>query len=295
MNPIKLISFVVLFLSSSVFADDREMIIELNDAVEGAKGMSFLPLNSMEEIKEKVSSQLQRVLSMPKDSADEVSVTRIFDTTWIKVTIDGKSYITDQNARQWLGTDMSELFLFDEVAKRVVVGNDNRESLIDYTNFVVKFSDIVPVFPETRNGGESVIVYAFVDPSCPRCREFHLTQMEKWRSYGVTWVYIPFLVNPDDKKSRELAVGTFCADSTSELKKRVNRVYLEGPKKSRSLIQGWNSCDVTKEQIINSILDSGIRHGLAGSPMFVTQSGDVYYGAPSLEIAVIKKLQENFK
>jgi hypothetical protein len=295
MRGIKLLLCGLTFFAYSAISDDSLLINEAINIVSLSAEPSFLELQDMSDIKKNVSYKLQNVLSMPKEKADEVPVSRIFDTTWIQVNISGKSYITDQNARQWLGTDMSELFLFDEVAKRVVVGNDNRESLMDYTRLVSRFSDIIPVYPETRNGGESVVIYAFVDPSCPRCQEFHLTEMEKWRSYGVSWVYIPFLVDPDNKKTRNLAKGVFCADSATEVKDRVEQAYLLGAKKSQSLLSSWSKCGEEKEQLINSFLDSGVRHGLAGSPMFVTTAGEVYYGSPSLEIAIIKQLMEKFK
>ncbi|MEG3764876.1 hypothetical protein [Alteromonas sp. 14N.309.X.WAT.G.H12] len=252
----------------------------------------FVHLSDIDAIKENVIDRLQRVLGMSKDEVDKVRVSRIYNTTWVQVSVDGKTYITDKRARQWLGTDLSELYLFEDAAKRISVGNDNRESLIDYAYFMLKLPSVAPIYPATSSPtGKQKLIFAFVDPSCPRCRDFHLTKMEQWRALGVTWVYIPFLIS-DDRKSEELAEYVYCPSDIDEVKKRIDEVYLVGKKKAAGRAALNDACGQKEKSVVTSILTAGFRHGLAGSPMFLTESGEVYYGTPSLEMSVINQLKE---
>lgn len=292
--------FMVLWLanapahSSEKVAELISHTQELSASFDGPS-YDFIKLHDINSIENNVKSQLETVLGMTQSALKDVRISRVADTTWIQVSVEGKSYITDYRATQWLGSDLSELYLFNETVKRIVVSNDNKESLLDYAHLMTKMRNIAPVYEAygTLNGRPKVI-YAFVDPSCPRCKEFHLTNMNEWRRLGITWVYIPFLINDNDD-AKELAEYVYCAPSIAEVKERVNTAYLKGPEKAGKMIRKSDACGQKEKSIVNSILTAGFRHGLAGSPMFLTDSGEVFYGTPSLEMSVINKLKEKFE
>lgn len=293
-----LLALTSLLLFSNAAAANDDAVVQKSIQIvskQQSDEFDFIGLRDMASIESNVKTRLTKVLGMPARQAEDVRVSRIFNTTWIQVSVEGKTYITDHRARQWLGTDLSELFLFEDTAKRIVVGNDNRESLIDYAHLMMKMREISPVYPAFNSpAGRPQVIFAFVDPSCPRCREFHLTKMKEWRTLGITWVYIPFLIS-DKKKPRELAEYVYCAQDIDEVKKRIDDVYLKGPKDAEKLINSNDACGQKEKSVVTSILSAGFRHGLAGSPMFLTEEGEVYYGTPSLEMAVINKLTEKFK
>ncbi|WP_155761665.1 DsbA family protein [Alteromonas mediterranea] len=299
MMKVRALFFIATWLvNAPAHSGDEDSVIVANtqklSASFNSPSYDFIKLHDIFHIEKNVRSQLETVLGMSKRALDDVRISRIADTTWIQVSVEGKSYITDYRATQWLGSDLSELYIFNESAKRIVVSNDNKESLIDYARFMSKMREISPVYEAHRTlNGRPTVIYAFVDPSCPRCKEFHLTKMNEWRALGITWVYVPFLIDDNDD-AKELAEYVYCAPSIDEVKARVDSVYLKGPEKAGKMIRRSDACGQKEKSVVNSVLTAGFRHGLAGSPMFLTDSGEVFYGTPSLEMAVINKLKEKF-
>ena len=128
-------------------------------------------------------------------------------------------------------------------------------------------------------------VFAFIDVSCPHCREFHLRKLDEWNRQGVRVYFIPFMRDPMDKKTKVIMDDIFCADNNSERLDLILSAYINI---KAYVVKGNSGSCGHKRALLDSLYKIGMQYSLKGSPMFMNMVGDVYYGSASYEVAEIQ-------
>jgi hypothetical protein len=237
-------------------------------------------LSNISDVKSRVLERVKTDVGLP-DTKD-VSVERIYNSSWYDVTLRDKQYIIDDSASYWIESGANDIYMFKNGANKVGVSNKDRESLMGMIQVINSslnyFAFKAPIYSNIKRN-----VYVFIDLTCPHCRDFHLKEMHLWDSKGVQFVYVPFLRDVQDKKARQLAEYAFCADSNEEKMERIENIYILGVKRSLAKIPPASECSGLQKVLLDFSLMNGLRYALKGSPMFLSESGKVYYGTPSFK------------
>jgi hypothetical protein len=232
-------------------------------------------------VKEKVKATLIDSLGMSQDA--DFSLARVFSSNWYLVSLDDSQFVVDATAKHWMSYDGNEIFLFQGGISKVNVSNGDREDLMALGGFVLSSKEDYIVYPAYGDATDRWVI-AFMDPLCPYCRRFHMTQMGKLRQEGVGFVYVPFLRNPTDKKGASVWRGVFCDPSALRRTELMDDVFLRSPKQAKSHYSGITSCPTpTRNALLNALLKSAALYPIGGSPMFLTEEGRVHYGADALQ------------
>jgi hypothetical protein len=216
-----------------------------------------------------------------KDEGDSpVTLSRLSVSDWFGFSLNGKTYLTDANASHILQSDLRDFFHVSPNLSQVSISNGGVESLSKLTGFLSSFVNeaAFPVYKSTSKIKHETIIFVFMDVTCPFCKKFHLSEREQLNRIGVTFIYIPFTKNYSNKKELALNYAVFC-QSPSVRKKAINDVYL-APKVRNFTIDP--NCNLLDSTLIRFFLKTGEMYGFAGSPMFLSRSGQVMYGTPSL-------------
>jgi protein-disulfide isomerase len=221
-----------------------------------------------------------RLQSLGND--DVIGMQRIFVSDLFSLNIGNKSYITNSTADYLLGSDLSEIFLTEPGLKKVSTSNDTISDLMKLSVFIESSKEILPSY----NGYSSkppIKVYAFIDVTCPHCKSFHLTHRAKLQQKGVSFVYVPFLRDVSNKKSRKANIDVFCSSTPEDA---LDEYFLSG-----SIVgDGSDSvCSQLQLTVLNFLFQNGERYGLAGSPMFLMEYGSVIYGGDALLSEILSK------
>lgn len=269
----KFICFIILLCSFGSFAFDKMKQSEY----------PFANLTSMKDINTLIRKKMIEDLGMKESEANTAKAQRIFTSDWFAVNIRDRTYVIDNTASYWLESDLDGMFALSPSISRVNVSNNTRGSLVKLMNLAMNSEDILPRY-KRGPGALNERVYAFVDLSCPHCREFHLTQRAKWQSLGIDWVYIPFSRDMENKKMREMNVAAFCQQTPEKSKAIIDEIYLSPSNRLQSLSSKYKKdCSTLKKKMVEFFVGSGERYGFAGSPMFLTETGRVLYGVPAFE------------
>lgn len=169
-------------------------------------------------------------------------------------------------------------FPFSDSVSRVSVSNSVRESLMELTSFLSHAYESLVVY-EPMKGNRNEVIYAFMDVSCPHCKSFHLTKRVGLQMAGYTVVYLPFMRTPSDKKTRVVTEYLYCLKTNEDRMEFLNKAYLE--RKIKTVASGLpqdKSCSNLNSAIVNGVLSLGEQFNLAGSPVFFTEQGRLFYG-----------------
>lgn len=243
-----------------------------------AEVLGYADLTPMPVMKDRIREKLVGELKVSADSVRDLKLDRMFTSDWFMVSVEGKQYVVDNTAKNWLRSDLDGFFVFDQGVRQVAISNDGRESLMKMRVLLQSVEDLLPSY------GRDTLepIYAFIDVTCPHCRKFHLTQLANIEKAGHRIVYVPFLRDMDDYHAKKMNLTVFCKSTTTEIKSALDEIYLKDRKDLKKGIPA-PTCNNYQKATFDFLLANGERYGLIGSPMFLTPVGEVVYGGPALE------------
>lgn len=259
----------------AVELDTAIVEIEKSEIESTAPWISFPSIKTVEN---KARARLISELNINESMAKKVSAYRVYTSDWYQVAVEEKSYIIDRDAKYWMsGESVGNIFLFQDGIAPVNVNNEVRESLITISGLAKRWPGPTAIYPSTNNNIPLKKVFIFMDLSCPFCKEFHLTKRESLQQKGYEIVYLPFVRDVDDKKIKSLHERVFCLNDQNAKDSLITQIYLNGIKSApdTSSLEGCNIIDKT---FFNTLAESGARYNLTGTPLFITESGGVFYG-----------------
>lgn len=269
-------------------------------SAEGAQGFSdityelpsqtraWISSPSLRYVESNVHDKALTELGMSESDLPDIFVNRVFTSSFYNVYIDGNRYITDESATYWMQNKNSEFFIFNEGAYGVSATNATKESLIELSPLIEAMVDDYLVEYLPINTKVKRTVYAFMDLSCPHCKEFHLNKRQEWQAKGVRIVYVPFLRDTGSRRVAEATAGAFCQETAEQRKDSINKVFMDGV---RRVDFSSAECSSLQKGILDFMFNSGAVYRLRGSPMFLTDTGRVYYGYSPFEIGESKTLE----
>lgn len=269
----------LLLFSFSLFAFAQE--VERQIYFDADKpGRELLLLSNQSEAEKNIIQSLYTTGIYSGDASD-LGVTRLSTSDWFGFSLNKATYITDKGATHILKSNLTDFFSFKPALQQISMSNSGRESLLRMLSFIKSFinDELFAVYPGNKVVEyDNTTIYAFMDASCPFCRKFHLTEREELTKKGVTFVYIPFSKNYANSKERELNKSVFCQRGESQ-KTALNGVFMS---KKPTNFKIDEDCSELSGLLVDFFLKSGDLYGLAGSPMFLSDTGVVMYGTSSL-------------
>jgi hypothetical protein len=262
-------------LSLQVFSNEFNVDFDANKP-----GREVFSLSQINPVEKKLVKTLVDGGILKEGSPGNIRLSRLSVSDWFGFSLNGETYLTDANASHILKSDLRDFFHVSPTLSQVSMSNGGVESLFKLTSFLRSFESdaILPVYKSTSKTRPEIVIYAFMDVTCPFCKKFHLLEREQLNRDGVTFIYIPFTKNYSNKKDLALNYAVFC-QSASEKKNSIDDAYL-APKITRFKINP--NCNLLDSTLIRFFLKTGEMYGVAGSPMFLSRSGKVMYGTPSL-------------
>jgi hypothetical protein len=277
--------FLMILSPASVFAKDvsSDFKFELSQDVQ-----SWISEPPISFVTEKVLDTARGELGLGDSAIENIFVERVFVSGFYNVYIQNNRYVVDPYANYWVQNNESDFFMFDKGAYNITASNGVKESLMEMIPFIESIAPDYLVEYKPINTSEKKTVYAFMDLSCPHCKSFHLSTRSDWQSQGVRVVYIPFLKDQSNKRVAEATAGAFCQQNKGSRAKAVNDVYMKG---YRGLGLNSQGCTTIQKTIFDFLFNSGARYGLEGSPMFLTDTGRIYYGTTPFEMGELESLE----
>ena len=278
-------SFVGLFLflttlSTSFLTTAEDYSNASKNKVEIKKYAPWVDLAKIDEVTASAIDNVSNAIGVEPVALEKMTITRVYTADLYQVNLDGKSYIVNASADYWISADaIGNVFLFNNNITPVNASNEVREDLIKLTQLASRWQYPTAVFEES-NATETI--YAFVDLSCPHCKNFHLTKRESWQHRGVRFVYLPMLLDQSVKRVRQLHERVFCLPSNKTKNELITHIYLNGTRVELPEIENIE-CSKADKALFDSLMNAGGRYGLSGTPLFLTESGNLLYGINSLE------------
>lgn len=239
---------------------------------------SIANLTPTSTVMKNVISQLEGGFGVSKEQAGDVTLIRMSDSDLFQVELAGVRYTINADAKYWLKGEVDGVYVTkDGRAKGSVASNDMLEFNQRLRVFLMAVSDLLPVYGDIT---KDKVVFAFVDLSCPYCQQFHLVNRSELEKQGVTFVYVPFVRDPNDKRVMDATRTVFCNADPVAAKMELDSVYLNGPRNLGAMKGG--ACSHIRQSIIESLLVVGHQMGIVGTPMFLMPSGEVIYGTSKL-------------
>lgn len=239
----------------------------------------FTKLTPISEVEKRVEDKVLNKLSMPMTTLDTLYLSRLYTSDWFSIMLNGDTYMMDNSTNYWVKTSNADVFSFTPNLQRMAVSNSVREDLLKMMPLLEGFEEMLPVYPSSTKS-RNIKIWAFVDMTCPYCRKFHLTNRLQLQNVGVTFVYVPFSRSPGEKRADGANLNAFCG-APGDVKKDIDDYYLM---ETRLLLAKnlKSDCEGSQEILMDFLLHNGERFSLVGSPMFLTESGVVIYGADTL-------------
>jgi len=277
-------SFIILLLSFGVFSETNINLKPVDSSY------PFSNLTPTKKIERLIYDKMAKELRVSKSEIEKTEIQRIFTSDWFIVNFKSRNYVVDNTASYWLESDLNGMFLLNPSLSKVNVSNSTRVSLMKLMYFLKTSVDYLPTYSRGE-GPLNETIFAFVDLTCPYCKEFHLKHRAEWQMLGVNWVYVPFSKDLGNRRNTDLNADVFCQENTEVVKNSVDEIYLMPRSRLTSVASNYKkNCSPVQSAFINFLMSNGERYALAGSPMFLTESGKVFYGAPSLENYIKTKL-----
>lgn len=276
MMPFKLSFFLILLFSFPTHATPP---FKLDEVVTSPQSEleRYASLPSEDVVLEKAINNMTSALGMAR-APENIIVNRVYASNFYHITLDDKKYFIDETASYWMPDKGEGAFLFSDSVSRVSVSNTIREALMELTSFLSYASDSLVVYKPMK-GDRNEVIYAFMDLSCPHCKSFHLTKRVSLQMAGYTVVYLPFMRNPSDKKTRAVTEYLYCLENNEDRMDFLNKAYLE--RKIKAVAAGLpqdKTCSTLNNAITKGVLSLGSQFNLAGSPVFFTEQGRLFYG-----------------
>jgi len=199
------------------------------------------------------------------------------------VNIDGKPYVSDGTGG-FISSQADFKRFTNSGLFNALATNQDTEDNIKFYEYAKTQKDNLPVFPGV--GDNKGLIVAFMDPSCPNCKKFHLGQRVAVNSLGFDVMYVPSARNPMDDKLINSLVHFYCR--SNDLLPSIQQLYNDYSK-VKSLQKPLESCTGQHESYIRSISEVFSRHRMIGSPAFITPDGMTLYGYGELERYTKKK------
>lgn len=235
--------------------------------------LRFSNLSNLEDVKANVAESLRKF-----SSEGEMHVERLMSSEWFAVSVDGRGYLTEPFADNWLRTDFNGLYSFSYGIREISVTNSTRESFIYLLNFLSSIDEFLPSYGPRKYKEK---IYAFVDVTCPHCKKFHLTERASFEEKGIRVIYVPFARDVSRKSTIDANMFAFCSPDILSTKSKLNDVYMMS-KLELSSKSWFPKCTKIQQSIFSFLIGNGERYSLRGSPMFLTEMGDALYGTAAL-------------
>jgi hypothetical protein len=274
------ITMILLLVPYSAIATSLSLQEKIsNSQLQGKEIGRFASLSNSMLARHAVQERLQSL-----GNNDEIEMQRIFVSDLFSLSLGKKNYITNATADYLLGSDLSEIFLTEPGLKKVSTSNDTISDLMKLSVFIESSKEILPSY-SGYSSKAPIKVYAFIDVTCPHCKSFHLTHRAKLQQKGVSFIYVPFLRDVSNKKSRQANIDVFCSSAPESA---LDEYFLSG-----SIVGDGSGSDSVCSQlqltVLNFLFQNGERYGLAGSPMFLMEYGAVIYGGDALLSEILSK------
>lgn len=260
---------VVFCLSTSGLAFSLEFPIEPYNG----SSIRFSNLSSITDVESNVKKTIKGI-----SRGDSLSVERLLASEWFAVSVDGKSYLTEPLAENWLRTDFNGFYSFSNGIKEISVSNSTRESFIYLSSYLESIKEFLPSYGPAEYKEK---VFAFVDVTCPHCKKFHLTERAKFEARGIKIIYVPFSRDASRKSAIDANMAAFCSPDILTTKSNLDNVYMLS-KLEMSSKSWFPKCTKIQQSIFSFLIGNGERYSLRGSPMFLTELGDALYGSAAL-------------
>lgn len=214
------------------------------------------------------------------DVVDRIGLSNLF-----LVNIDGNAFISDSTGG-FLSSASNLKKFTNHGLFNAMTSNNATEDNIKFYEYAKTQKNNLPVFKGT--GKDSGLIVAFMDPSCPNCKQFHLVQRLKVNSLGYDVMYIPSARNPKDKKVMNSLVHYYCRkDRMVDWAQTLYNDYKKARYKSKQ--NPLESCSSIDESYIRHLSEVFSRHMMLGSPAFITPDGMTLYGYNELDMYLNKK------
>ena len=247
----------------------------------------YASLPSEDDVLEKAVVNMKSALAMAQ-APENIKINRVYASNLYHITLDNQKYFVDETASYWMPDKGEGAFLFGDSVSRVSVSIEIREALMELTSFLSYAADSLVVYKPLK-GDRHEVIYAFMDLSCPHCKAFHLTKKMKLQLDGYTLVYLPFMRDPTDKKTRQVTEYLYCLKDNDARMAFVDKAYLERKIKTvAASLPPEKDCSTLNNAIVQGVLSLGEQFNLAGSPVFFTEQGRLFYGYSALEREKLK-------
>lgn len=267
-------------MSSCILRLSVMLILSFVSSAYGNENASILSpwytLPSIEKVKENIGKKIQReLISDGETDAKEMDVFRIGDSNLYYVVIGKNIFVTDSESNYWVRSADMSVSQLQSGFKSANITPSSQESLVNALSFLSNSYERLIVYPSLKNE-KRTIIYALMDLKCPHSRDFHLRTRNKIQSEGYEIRYIPVISLDKDMYSRTQVNALWCANNQEERQLGVDNIYIEGKFNEKA------ECTVEQQAYVNFFLSIYDQYGLNGTPVFITESGSVYYGTESL-------------
>lgn len=239
----------------------------------------FSKLTPNSTVEKNVLKRLVSGLKMSDEKASEAKVQRLLTSDLFSVRVGERNYLIGPDAKNWVQSEFEGFYIFGDGVRSVSVSNESKESLLSMQFLLKNLGEYLPLYGDIN---AKTKFYAFIDVTCPHCRDFHLFSRTDFERAGVSFIYVPFLRNSKDYLAQTVNKRAFCSSSKLEIKSKLNKLF----SLSRSELEADLTppkCNRIQSSIFDFLLLTGDRYNLRGSPMFMSMNGDVIYGVPSLK------------
>lgn len=244
---------------------------------------SKLPV--MEDVRNNVTATLVSKLGLSKEFAENVPLSRVFTSEWYQVKVDNKVYVVDQHAKYWLLVDGNvNFFMFDKGIQSINVSNRARDSMLNAGPLFEQMLDTMVVYP-SLNGSRREIVYVFMDLSCPHSKSFHLTRRQELQLAGFEFRYIPFAALRKSNQIESMTRFIWCGSSLETKRELIDKAYMSANTSAAhaAVHSSASSCSTTQKNALKIFETFTENHQLSGTPVFLNESGILFYGVASFE------------
>lgn len=244
---------------------------------------SWVLLPSMKEVRSSVQKTLIGKLKLEPEYVKTVPIGRIFTSEWYQVMVDNKVYVIDQHAKYWLLVDGEvNFFMFENGVQSVNQSNKSRDALLTLRPLLNAMNETVVTYPSMK-AGERKLIYVFMDVSCPHSKAFHLTKRQNMQLEGFEFRYLPFSARKKNRQLEKLQQVAWCAPSQEEKQMWLDKIYTSPKADDVYYALGQKGIDnqtcstgqLRSLKTFDTVIEN---HQLAGTPVFMNESGVIFYG-----------------
>jgi hypothetical protein len=256
-----------------------------SDICETYSKCRFFDNLNIDDVKKKLTLKLHGIGISNKDIESTIELTkRIGVTTNFLVYINNNSYITDPNVSTLLPYSNRNFLTIQSN------GIDTHDILFDYEKMssylaFVSRLDFLPVVDNIKNTNPKKHFYVFFDVTCPKCKRFHKKAPQLTTKHNIKFTYIPVLRNTNDKISEKANLMVYCKKES--VANKLEELIEFPAKKIKQIVKSAGSntlknCDKNTSSIVQSLLSQGNLLNIQGTPLFVSDDLDYFYGESSL-------------